>query len=208
LADPTAIGLPKQAKGKVEGYLLPATYDFGPKANPKSMLTAMVERWKQAAEESDLKKRAKGRGYSPAEVMTIASLIQAEANRPDDLGKVSRVIYNRLEKPESGTNGKLELDATVLYAIDKEAGVDLTQEELDTDSPYNTRLYAGLPPGPIESPGDAAINAALNPTPGPWLYYVTVNLRTSETKFTDDYDEFLSFREEFQEYCETKSKNC
>ena len=67
--DPASIGLPKQAKGNVEGYLFPATYDFGPKANPKSMLTAMVDRWKQAAKETDLKKKAKTLGYSPAEVI-------------------------------------------------------------------------------------------------------------------------------------------
>ncbi len=203
LEDPDSIGLPKQAKGSVEGYLFPATYDFGPKANPKSMLTAMVDRWKQAADETDLKKRAKALGYTPAEVMTIASLVQSEANLPEDLGKVSRVIYNRLEDPNSETGGKLELDATVLFALGKKSGVALTQEELDYDSPYNTRLYPGLPPGPIESPGDAAIEAALNPTPGPWLYYVTVNLRTSETKFTDSYSEFLQFKEEYNAYCET-----
>ncbi len=203
LANPDSIGLPKQAKGNVEGYLFPATYDFGPKANPKSMLTAMVDRWKQAAEETDLKKKAKALGYSPAEAMTIASLIQSEANLPEDLGKVSRVIYNRLENPDNETRGKLQLDATVLFALDKKSGVALTEEELSVDSPYNTRLYAGLPPGPIESPGDAAIEAALNPTDGPWLYYVTVNLKTSETKFTDSYDEFLSFKDEYEVYCET-----
>ncbi len=116
---------------------------------------------------------------------------------------MSRVIYNRLENLDSGTNGKLELDATVLYALGKRSGVALTEEELNVDSPYNTRLYPGLPPGPIASPGDAAIEAALNPTPGPWLYYVTVNLRTSETKFTDSYSEFLEFKAELDVYCET-----
>jgi UPF0755 protein len=207
LDDPASIGLPKQAKRKAEGYLFPATYDFGPKANPKTMLTAMVDRWKQSAKETGLKKKAKKLGYTPAEVMTIASLIQSEANLPDDLGKVARVIYNRLENPKAETVGKLQLDATVLYALGKDSGVALTEEELNVDSPYNTRRYAGLPPGPIESPGDAAIKAALNPTPGPWLYYVTVNLKTSETKFTDDYDEFLTFKDEFEVYCDT-SKAC
>ena len=79
----------------------------------------------------------------------------------------------------------------------------LTEEDLEVDSPYNTRKYPGLPPGPIEAPGDAAIQAALNPEEGPWLWYVTVNLKTGETKFTDDYDEFLDFKAEYLEYCET-----
>ena len=76
------------------------------------------------------------------------------------------------------------------------------------DSPYNTYKQKGLPPGPIEAPGDDAIQAALNPADGPWFFYVTVNLETGETKFTDDYDEFLEFKQEFQEYCETQSDRC
>ena len=81
----------------------------------------------------------------------------------------------------------------------------ITAEDLESvaDSPYNTRKYPGLPPGPIESPGDDSIQAALHPADGPWLWYVTVNLKTGETKFTDDYDKFLEFKDEYQEYCET-----
>jgi UPF0755 protein len=136
--------------------------------------------------------------------MTIASLIEAEG-RGEYRAKISRVIYNRLENPDNGlTNGKLEIDATVNYALGRDdLGVALSQEDLEVDSPYNTRLYPGLPPGPIESPGDDSIQAALNPADGPWLWYVTVNLRTGETKFTDDYDEFLGFKQELSEYCET-----
>ncbi len=203
LADPESIGLPTSAKGKAEGYLFPATYDFGPKATPKSMLTAMVDRWEQAAEEADLKKRARALGYSPAEVMIVASLVQAEARLPEDLGKVARVIYNRLETEGAPTYGLIGIDATVNYALGRKLGVALTQEELDVDSPYNTRKYPGLPPGPIESPGDAAIEAALNPTEGDWYFYVTVNLRTGETKFAESYDEFLVYKAELDVYCET-----
>lgn len=203
LADPDVLGLPKYAKGEVEGYLFPATYDFGPKVTPKSMLTAMVQRWEQSAEQSDLNTRAKALGYSPAEVMIVASLVQAEARLPEDLGKVSRVIYNRLETEGAPTYGLIGIDATVNYALGRKLGVALTQEELDVDSPYNTRKYPGLPPGPIESPGDDAIAAALNPTPGDWFFYVTVNLRTGETKFAETYDEFLTYKAEFAKYCES-----
>ena len=203
LADPDVLGLPKYAKGEVEGYLFPATYDFGPKATPKSMLTAMVQRWEQSAERSDLTKRAKALGYSPAEVMIVASLVQAEARLPEDLPKVSRVIYNRLDTQGAPTYGLIGIDATVNYALGRKLGVALTQEELEVDSPYNTRKYPGLPPGPIESPGDDAIEAALNPTPGDWFFYVTVNLRTGETKFAETYDEFLIYKSEFATYCET-----
>ena len=86
---------------------------------------------------------------------------------------------------------------------DDDLGVALTQEDLDVDSPYNTRKNPGLPPGPIGSPGDDSIQAALHPADGPWLWYVTVNLKTGETKFTDDYNTFLEYKQELAKYCET-----
>ncbi len=164
------------------------------------MLSKMVDRWRQAAEEADLEARAKELGYTPGEVMIVASLVESEANREQDRGKVARVIYNRLET--DATNGLLQIDATVNYALGRDLGLALTTEDLQVDSPYNTRRYPGLPPGPIESPGDAAIEAAANPTEGDWVYYVTVDLDTGETKFTDDYDEFLQFKNvELAEFC-------
>ncbi len=192
LRDPDAIGLPAYAKGNPEGYLFPATYAFGPNATPTEMLAAMVARWRQAADEANLEERAEALGYTPAELMIVASLVESEANRDEDRGKVARVIYNRLESDVTG--GLLQIDATVNYALGRDLGLGLTTEDLQVDSPYNTRRYPGLPPGPIESPGDAAIAAAANPTPGPWVYYVTVNLDTGETRFTEDYDQFLTWK--------------
>lgn len=200
LERPRSIGLPPYARGNAEGYLFPATYAFRPDADARSMLSAMVDRWRQAAEQADLRGRARELGYTPAELMTVASLVEAEASRDEDRGKVARVIYNRLES--DATNGLLQIDATVNYALGRDLGLALTQEDLQVDSPYNTRRYPGLPPGPIESPGDEAIAAAANPPEGDWLYYVTVNLETGETKFTGDYDEFLTFKEELQQWCE------
>lgn len=203
LQRPGQLGLPAYAEGNPEGYLFPATYAFPPNAKPVDMLRQMVERWQQAAAEADLEGAAARLGYTPHELMTVASLVEAEG-RGDDMPKIARVIYNRLENPDNGeTNGLLQIDATVNYALGRNLGVALSEEDLSVDSPYNTRRYPGLPPGPIESPGDAAINAAANPADGNWLYYATVNLRTGETKFTDDYDEFLGFRQELQKYCET-----
>ena len=209
LEDP-AIGLPAYAEGNAEGYLFPATYDFGPDATPVSMLTQMVARWQQAATDNGLEAGAQALGYTPGEIMTIASLIEAEG-RGDYQPKISRVIYNRIENPDNGvTNGLLQIDAAVNYALGKSGSTALTLDEIDSvaDSPYNTYTQPGLPPGPVEAPGDAAIQAALNPAEGPWLFYVTVDLETGETKFTDDYDEFLQFKAEYQEYCENESDRC
>lgn len=202
LAKPDQLGLPDYAEGNPEGYLFPATYDFGPNDDPKTMLTAMVDRWRQAAEDADLEARAAELGYTPAELMTIASLIEAEG-RGDDMPKIARVIYNRLENPDSGTNGLLQIDAAVNYGLDQKLGVTLTEEQKAIDTPYNVYMHPGLPPTPIEAPGDDAIAAAASPADGDWFYYVTVNLKTGETKFAETYDEFLQYKAEYTEYCES-----
>ena len=204
LRNPDQLGLPDYAEGNPEGYLFPSTYDFGPTETPKSILQTMVERWQQAADDAGLEEAAAELGYTPAELMIVASLVESEASRAEDRGKVARVIYNRLEGTE--TNGLLQIDATVNYAANQELGAVPTTEDLQIDSPYNTYLNPGLPPTPIEAPGDAAMEAAANPTEGGWYYYVTVNLRTGETKFAETYDEFLTYKNELREYCETESE--
>jgi UPF0755 protein len=201
LADPQGLGLPSYANGNAEGYLFPSTYDLGPKETPKSILAGMVARWRQAAEDADLEARAQELGYTPGELMIVASLVEAEAARDEDRGKVARVIYNRLEGDE--TNGLLQIDASVNYGLQQKLGVALSTEQLQQDTPYNTYTRPGLPPTPIEAPGDAAIAAAAHPTEGDWYYYVTTDLRTGETKFASTYDEFLGYKREFQKYCET-----
>ncbi len=209
LQDPQALGLPDYADGNAEGYLFPATYDFGPDEKPADMLKDMVVRWQQAAQENDLEAGAEALGYTPQEIMTVASMIEAEG-RGKYRVKIARVIYNRLEIDPNPAAGFLQIDATVNYALGKPGPAVLTQDEIDSvaDSPYNTYKQKGLPPGPIEAPGDDSIQAALNPAKGPWFFYVTVNLKTGETKFTDDYDEFLEFKGELQEYCDTQSDRC
>ena len=206
LDNPSSIGLPSYAKGNAEGYLFPATYELPPNSTPKSILTTMVQRWDQAAQEADIEGAAQQLGYTPEQLMVVASLVEAESNRDQDRGKVARVIYNRLETDKTGK--LLQIDATVNYGIGRNLGVGLTTDDLQVDSPYNTYKNPGLPPTPIEAPGDAAIKAAAHPTDGPWIYYVTVNLRTGETRFTPSYATFLKYKAQFKEYCRTQSDNC
>ena len=187
------LGLPKWANGNAEGFLFPATYEFPPKTSAQDMIAAMIARWQETSDALNFPSMAKKTGYTPYEVMVIASLVQAEGH-PDDYGKVSRVVYNRL-----AAGMPLQFDATVNYAL-KKTDINLTPEELATSSPYNTYQNTGLPPTPINQPGEAAMAAALEPDEGDWLYFVAVNPDTGETKFTADYDEFLTFKAEFEKY--------
>jgi peptidoglycan lytic transglycosylase G len=207
LKDGSALGLPAYARGNPEGYLFPSTYGFGPKEKPADMLKDMVDRWKQAAQEDGLVSGSTKLGRTPAQIMTIASLIQAEG-RGSDMPKVARVIYNRLDGPgdQQGTNGLLQIDATVNYALHRKGVVAVTTDDTHVDSPYNTYAHPGLPPGPINSPGDEAIKAALHPASGDWYYYVTVNLATGETKFGKTYQDFLDLKQEYAQYCTTSDR--
>lgn len=209
LENPSALGLPPEADGNAEGYLYPGTYEVERKDTPRTILAAMVDRWHAETEELGLERRATQLGYDAHEMLTIASLVEAEGSTVSDADKarIARVIYNRLEDPTAETAGFLQIDATIAYALGFNPGVALTQEQLDVDSPYNTRLHKGLPPGPIESPSLASIEAALNPAEGDWLYWVTVNLKTGETKFATDHEEFLTYKAELDEYCES-SDSC
>jgi UPF0755 protein len=202
LRRPSAIGLPSYAAGSSEGYLFPATYMVAPNATPRSILTMMVDRYKQAAESLDLVDEAKKLGVSPHDVMTVASLVQAEARFDKDFAKVSRVIYNRLDEPMP-----LQFDSTVHYAEGKDGGVGTSDEARNSDSEYNTYKVSGLPPTPIMAPGEQAIEAALNPVEGPWLYFVTTDPDTGVTKFAETYEDHLRNKEEFDQWC-ASSPNC
>ena len=183
-ADPAALGLPDYAGGKLEGFLFPATYDVEPGTDATQVLTMMVDRFKQAAADTDLEAKAAALGLSPYEAVIVASMIERESRVDDELSKVSRVVYNRLEQ-----GIPLGIDATILYGLGRTSG-GLKQSELEKDTPYNTRLNAGLVPTPIANPGQEALEAALSPEDGDWLYYVLAD-KQGRHLFTADYDEFL-----------------
>ena len=123
------------------------------------------------------------------QLMTVASLVEGEAARAEDRGKVARVIYNRLEGDE--TNGLLQIDATVNYGLHQKLGVGLTTAQLQQDTPYNTYTRPACRRRPSRHRATRRSQAAAHPAPGGWYYYVTTNLRTGETKFATTYDQFL-----------------
>ncbi|KAA9374663.1 endolytic transglycosylase MltG [Microbispora cellulosiformans] len=187
------IGLPAYAKGRLEGYAFPATYEMNSKLTPQQILTSMVDRFNQTADKIDLEGQARQVGFSPRQIMIIASIVQAESGSAEDMPKVARVIYNRLL---SNPPMKLGMDSTVMYGLNK-YGIAASHADLTSTSRYNTYKYAGLPPGPISNPGDHAIEAALHPADGNWLYFVTVDPKRGITKFTDKESEFWKLRDEF-----------
>lgn len=199
LKDAAALGLPAWADGHPEGLMYPATYDVATDVTAAALLHEYVARFEQAAGDLSLVKRAKALGRTPYEVLTIASLLQAEGT-PNDFAKIARVIYNRLD---SGM--PLQLDSTVAYGLGI-SRLQLTAEELKSEGPYNSYVNKGVPPTPINSPGSAAIEAALAPAQGKWLYFVTVNPDTKETKFAKGYDKFLQLKREYQDYLASKGK--
>jgi UPF0755 protein len=176
---PKRIGLPAAADGAAEGFLFPATYEVQPSTTEAQALALMTDKYRQVTDELDLEAKADKLGYSEREIITIASIIQAEARLAEDFPKVARVIYNRLADGEV-----LAMDSTVAFANDVYT-VFTSDEQRAIDSPYNTYKVAGLPPGPINSPGSDAIEAALNPADGSYQYFVTVNLDTGEMKYAD-----------------------
>ncbi len=186
-ASPGALGLPDYAHGRLEGFLFPATYDFPPHTSAEQVLQAMVARFRQAAADVDLVAAARAAGRSPYDVVIVASLVEREAKVSADYPKVARVVYNRLAH-----GMRLQFDSTVNYAL-KANKTSVTDQDLKVASPYNTYLHAGLPPGPIASPGERALQAALHPASGGWLYFLTVD-KAGHTTFVNTYAEFLKLR--------------
>jgi UPF0755 protein len=177
--NPKSYGLPKKAPS-LEGYLFPATYNFDPNLNAREILTVMVNRMKEELGKYGVAKKDWHR------VLSLASVIQREARLHDDFYKVSRVFTNRLE-----IGMPLQSCATASYGVGT-FSIIVTNKILNDDNPYNTYKYAGLPLGPIASPGSLAIDAALHPVDGSWLYFVTWNLQSGETIFSDTYAQHLA----------------
>lgn len=180
--------LPDEAGGKFEGWFEPGTYDVKSKSSASDILNEMVQ-----ARITKLDSMGAPTGSERERLLIIASIAESEVNSEEYYGKVVRVILNRLN-----ANMNLGMDTTVAYGLGISAS-QLTDAMLaDASNPYNTRVNAGLPPTPISNPGDNAISAAMNPPEGDWLYFVTTNLQTGETKFATTEEEFWKIRDEYK----------
>ncbi|HET6694618.1 MAG TPA: endolytic transglycosylase MltG [Pedococcus sp.] len=200
--DPSALGLPASAKGNLEGYLFPATYEFPAKSTAREQLTTMVKKSVDELAKAGVSEDQMER------TMIVASIVEGEVSGDADRAKVARVIENRLAAKDGPTRGLLQMDSTVHYAVKKRGKAGTTDADRASASPYNTYRVQGLPPGPINNPGAASIAAAANPAEGPWLFFVTVNPSTGETRFASTVAEHQGNVNLFNQWCRDNAGKC
>lgn len=170
----------------LEGFLFPATYDIGTETTVEFLVDQQVSAFQANLDKVDLK-YARSRNLDAFDVVTIASMVEREVQVPAERPIVAGVIYNRLRQKM-----RLDIDATVQYAVGEWR--ELTAKDLASDSPYNTRKFPGLPPGPIANPGLASLRAAAKPRVSGFLYYVARDDGTGRHYFAETIEEFERFK--------------
>ena len=189
--DPTAKNL--------EGYMFPSTYSFPKGVTPQEIIKTMVEQFKKTWK-PEWNERARTLGRTPREIVTIASLIETESGVEAERPVVASVIYNRLSK-----NIPLGIDQTAVYIAKMQNRWDGTihKSDLEVDSPYNTRRFGGIPPGPISSVSESALKAALNPASTDYIYYVLDVSKTDGTSvFFNNARDFERAKQAYQIWLE------
>ncbi|MFC8087313.1 endolytic transglycosylase MltG [Streptomyces sp. NPDC057340] len=198
-----SLGLPewalnhKDVKDPLEGFLYPSSYSAAKGQKPEDVLKQMVARANEQYEKIGLEQKAEGLGLEgPWELLTAASLVQAEGKTHEDFRKMAEVIYNRLKSDNTETNQKLQFDSTFNYLMGQ-SKIHISESEINSNmDPYNTYTNTGLPPGPIGNPGEEALQAALNPTKDGWIYFVATD-GVEKTEFAKTHAEFLKLKDKF-----------
>ncbi len=202
LEDPSDVtALPKQAGGDLEGWLWAGAYEFSPADTPADVFNKMVEPTVAYLEDNNVPED------QWEETLIRASIVEREVNRTEDMPKVAQVIENRISDEDGPTRGMLQMDSTVTYGVGGTGGLPDSAAFAD-DNPYNTYIVKGLPVGPIATPSTDAIQAVLHPEEGNWLYFVTVNLDTGETIFTDSHEELGELTDQLIAWCEENPDEC
>jgi UPF0755 protein len=197
---PAEFGLPPSAKN-LEGYLAPGEHRFPLGTPAKDILQSLVKITTDELESQGITDPA--RQY---EAVIVASIVQAEGGQAE-YGDVAGAIYNRL-KPNDQTGGFLQVDSAVTYGLGTKSYNFTEEQRQDKSNPYNTYANPGLPPGPIGSPGKTAIDAAAKPKTNDYLYWVTINLDTKETKFSKTLAEHNGYVEQYNAWCSANAGRC
>ncbi|WP_109508861.1 endolytic transglycosylase MltG [Nocardioides speluncae] len=198
----SGLGLPAYAEGNPEGFLFPSTYDVKPDMTAAGLLQEMVKKFKDEA--GSTVSKASSVDLTEHELVILASIIEKEVRRPQDLPAVAEVALNRLSgacSDQGVPQGRLQMDSTVHYIEGENGSVFTTDEMRNNQSEYNTYEHDGLPPGPIAAPGLAALKAALNPTDEGYCYFVAVNLKSGETLFAQSISDHETNRAKLDEWC-------
>ncbi|MEU2067681.1 endolytic transglycosylase MltG [Streptomyces anulatus] len=198
-----SLGLPDwvddnpDVKDPLEGFLYPAAYPIAKGSKPEDALKRMVTRANKEYGKLDLEAAAKKHKLDgPWQVITVASLVQAEGKTHDDFRKMTEVVYNRLKPSNTETNQLLQFDSALNY-LKNQSNIKISEAETqENNDPYNTYKKRGLTPGPISNPGADALAAALNPTTDGWLYFVATDGQ-HKTEFAKTYDEHLRLKKKF-----------
>jgi UPF0755 protein len=198
---PEQFGVSSKAKN-LEGFLAPGEYRFPLGSTAKEILTKLVK-----ATQDELKAQGVTDSAKQYDVVTVASIVQAEGGQAE-YKDVAGAIYNRLKPTNTETNGLIQSDATVTYGLGKKTFHIDEAEKADKSNPYNTYAIKGLPAGPIGSPGKTAIDAAAKPNKNDYLYWVTINLDTKETKFSKTLAEHNGYVEQYNAWCEANPGRC
>ena len=197
---PADFGLPANAKN-LEGFLAPGEYRFPLGTPAKDILQSLVKTTVDELVAQGITDPAK-----QYQAVIVASIVQAEGGQAE-YGDVAGAIYNRL-KPNDQTNGYLQVDSAVTYGLGTKSFNFTDAERQDKSNPYNTYANPGLPPGPIGSPGKTAIDAAAKPKANDYLYWVTINLDTKETKFAKTLAEHNMYVDQYNAWCQAHAGRC
>ncbi|MGO4250876.1 endolytic transglycosylase MltG [Paenarthrobacter sp. TAF1] len=198
---PGQFGVPAKAKN-LEGFLAPGEYRFELGTSAKDIIQKLVTTTLDELKAQGITDPAK-----QYDTVTIASIVQAEGGQAD-YGNVAGAIYNRLKPNNVETSGLIQSDATVTYGLGRKSFHVTEEEKADKSNPYNTYANVGLPVGPIGSPGKTAIDAAAKPTPNDYMYWVTINLDTKETKFSKTLAEHNTYVEQYNAWCQANAGRC
>ncbi|MFC3571738.1 endolytic transglycosylase MltG [Streptomyces yaanensis] len=189
----------KDIKDPLEGFLYPSSYPVAKSMKPADVLKQMVDMAKQKYAQFGIQAKAKSLNLqNPLQLLTVASLVQAEGKTHDDYRKMAEVIYNRLKPTNTETYQLLQFDSTFNY-LKGQSKIHIGLSEINRNQdPYNTYTHKGLPPGPIDNPGESALEAALKPTSEGWIYFVATD-GMEKTEFAKTHAEFQKLRDKFND---------
>lgn len=203
IASTTQLGLPSWAGGRPEGFMFPDTYEVADQPTAMGILQQQTRQFTQVTNSINFTGQAGNIKRTPYQALIVASILEKEGDNAADKKMIAGIIYNRLAK-----GMKIESDATVLYANNATGQLTTTDAQRRKQSPYNTYVVKGLPPGPIDNPGKESMEAAVSPTKTDNLYWVVTDPQKGTTAFSKTLAEHNQNVKKFQAWCQANKGKC